>query len=327
LGVIVLATYLCHGAALEAAAGIEPEIRGRRQLLKLVAAWVITLLGPTGILILGVILGALILFWMCSRMLTPPVITSLVPAKTPQPVKSKAEPAAAPNLPISPLPQTPKQASITAPALKPAPLPPPTRSPSPAPPQIRLSWATVVRFIAITLVALALSLIALVGILYWNLPPSFPGLIEAGTALDLSGRNLTSADLEGLSLDEAPQENLVTVDLSRNQLTTLPAEIGSLRNIKFLYIKENQLTTLPPEIGQLSNLTTLHLGSNQLTTLPPEIGQLTKLEELYLTDNQLKTLPPEIGRLPNLKTLNVQFNYNIHLPPEIEHKPDLYIYR
>lgn len=327
LGVLILATYLCHGAALEAAAGVEPEIRGRRQLLKLVAAWAITLLGPTGILILGVILGALILFWMFSRMVTPPVMMKLVPAKTPRPVKSKAEMVAVPTPASTPLPPAPKQTPMTSPVPKPAPAPLPAPSRSPAPPRSRLSLATVIRFVLITVVAVVLSLATLVGTWYWSLPPSFPGLIEGGTALDLSGRNLTSADLEALSLDQVPQENLVTVDFSRNQLTTLPAEIGSFKNVESLYIKENQLTTLPPEIGQLSTLTNLHLNVNQITALPPEIGQLTNLEYLDLQSNKLKTLPPEIGRLPKLKTLNVQFNYNIQLPPEIEQKPGLYIYR
>ena len=56
----------------------------------------------------------------------------------------------------------------------------------------------------------------------------------------------------------------------------------------------NQLTTLPPEIGKIKDLEYLDLEDNNLTTLPSEIGKLTNLERLSLHDN------------PNLKiTLNV----------------------
>ena len=81
--------------------------------------------------------------------------------------------------------------------------------------------------------------------------------------------------------------------LSSNELTTLPPEIGNLKNLERLALPGNKLTTLPHEIGNLKNLEVLGLVDNQLTTLPPEIGKLTKLEWLGLSNN------------PNLKiTLN-----------------------
>ena len=49
----------------------------------------------------------------------------------------------------------------------------------------------------------------------------------------------------------------------------------------------NQLTSLPAEIGQLTSLEELDLYDNQLTSVPAEIGQLTSLRELNLHDNQL----------------------------------------
>lgn len=59
----------------------------------------------------------------------------------------------------------------------------------------------------------------------------------------------------------------------------------------------NNLTSLPPEIGQLRDLKTLGVQCNKLTFLPTEIGQLTNLERLNVLNNRLTSLPTEIGQL------------------------------
>ena len=47
------------------------------------------------------------------------------------------------------------------------------------------------------------------------------------------------------------------------------------KDIKELDLSKNNLTHLPVEIGQLTQLTKLNLSNNKLTHLPAEIGQLT----------------------------------------------------
>ena len=76
---------------------------------------------------------------------------------------------------------------------------------------------------------------------------------------------------------------------------------------------DKNLTTLPPEIGNLKNLEYLSLGSNELTTIPKEIGNLTNLEVLWLTGNQLTTIPPEIGNLKNLIRLDLNRNPDLKI--------------
>jgi Leucine-rich repeat (LRR) protein len=44
-----------------------------------------------------------------------------------------------------------------------------------------------------------------------------------------------------------------------------------------LAVNRNQLTSLPAEIGRLTSLTTLDLDDNKLTSLPAEIGRLREL--------------------------------------------------
>jgi internalin A len=130
--------------------------------------------------------------------------------------------------------------------------------------------------------------------------------------LDLSDNQLTSLPPEIVKLT-----NLTSLDLSRNQLTSLPPEIAKLSNLINLDLRRNQLMILPLEITRLTNLTYLDLGSNELMSLPPEIARLTKLTRLDLRRNQLTSLPPEIGSLTNLIRLDLWSNQLTSLPSEI----------
>ena len=91
-------------------------------------------------------------------------------------------------------------------------------------------------------------------------------------------------------------ENTTELDLGGQGLTgSIPPEIGSLTNLRHLYLYNNQLTgSIPSEIGKLTNLTHLYLDNNQLTgSIPSEIGNLKNLTRLYLENNQLTGVIPE----------------------------------
>ncbi|RZN33809.1 MAG: GTP-binding protein [Methanosarcinales archaeon] len=118
-------------------------------------------------------------------------------------------------------------------------------------------------------------------------------------------------------IKKAARKGATELDLSHNQLTVLPPEIGELTCLTRLGLSGNQLTTFPPVISKLTNLTELSLVNNQLTTLPPEIGKLTNLTWLNLHDNQLTALLPEITELKSLKWLNLWSNQLTAFPPEI----------
>src|SRR5581483_7239190 len=127
--------------------------------------------------------------------------------------------------------------------------------------------------------------------------------------LDLSYMELTSLPAEIGQLVQ-----LKKLDISSNQLQVLPAEIGLLVQLKKLYISGCQLQALPPEIGLLVQLKELYISSNQLQVLPPEIGLLVQLKDLYIADNQLQALPPEIGLLAQLEELYIADNQLQSLP-------------
>ena len=111
--------------------------------------------------------------------------------------------------------------------------------------------------------------------------------------------------------------NLRELYLFADNLHTLPPELGNLPSLEILSLDSNQLTSLPAEIGNLVNLTTLELDRNQLTSLPAEMDNLDNLMYLYLTANQLASLPPEMGNLDNLASLFLGDNQLLGLPAEI----------
>ena len=145
---------------------------------------------------------------------------------------------------------------------------------------------------------------------------------EEWEELDLSDNELTELPPEIGKLTKLKRLILGKYDKKQkkffgNKLTSLPAEIGQLRDLKELRIGGNQLRQTPAEIGQLSNLRTLYLNVNQLSQLPAEIGQLSNLQSLSFAGNQLSQLPAEIVQLSNLQSLNLANTQLSQLPAEI----------
>lgn len=97
------------------------------------------------------------------------------------------------------------------------------------------------------------------------------------------------------------------------KLVELPAKIGNLKKLKYLYLQYQSIETLPNDICRLENLKELKLGGNNLKTLPDDIGNLSQLETLTMWKNKIDRLPESITNLINLKELNLSFN-------PIEHK-------
>ena len=116
--------------------------------------------------------------------------------------------------------------------------------------------------------------------------------------------------------------NLRSLYLYRAKLTgPLPAELGDLTNLKSIHFSETELTgTIPAKLGRLTNLERLSLGNNGLSgTIPSELGDLANLRVLYLHKNDLTgTIPPELGNLANLWAFRIEANrLTGPIPPEL----------
>jgi len=100
----------------------------------------------------------------------------------------------------------------------------------------------------------------------------------------------------------------VKLDLSGNNITTLPSEIGKLTNLQELYIVDTGLRSLPGEIRMFTKLRILDVHNNELTGIPAEIGQLPAIEKLDFSNNRITDLPNEIFKLGHLDELNLTGN-------------------
>ncbi|XP_017777908.1 PREDICTED: leucine-rich repeat and calponin homology domain-containing protein 3 isoform X2 [Nicrophorus vespilloides] len=110
-------------------------------------------------------------------------------------------------------------------------------------------------------------------------------------------------------------QSLSYLDLSRNQLTSLPREICQLP-IQILLVSNNRLTSLPDEMCRMNQLTELDASCNQLTHLPPRMGELSQLQSLILRANLLLCVPVELTFL-QLVRLDLRANRIGNLPVEM----------
>ncbi len=154
---------------------------------------------------------------------------------------------------------------------------------------------------------------------------------------------------EGLSLfPEAIfdlADSLEVLDLSGNQLSSLPDNLADLTQLKILFCSNNLFTSVPtclaacPKLemigfrnNQITNLPEnalplqtrwLILTDNALTTLPDSFGQLSQLRKCALAGNQLASLPASMKGCQRLELLRISANRLTALPDELLTLPKL----
>jgi len=79
----------------------------------------------------------------------------------------------------------------------------------------------------------------------------------------------------------------------------IPNYINKLKNLEVLDLSDNNIKTLPPEFFELTKLRKINFSDTLLKELPKEIGNLINLTEILLLRTECK-IPKEIGKLKNL---------------------------
>lgn len=126
------------------------------------------------------------------------------------------------------------------------------------------------------------------------------------------------------------KETLEVLDLTGNQLSTLPDELAGFSKLRIIFCSENCFTELPEVLGRCPALTMVGFKANQIATvsakalpaglrwliltdnaveqLPDELGQCDALQKLMLAGNRLRELPASLASCRNLELLRIAAN-------------------
>ncbi|MEH2423523.1 MAG: leucine-rich repeat domain-containing protein [Nostoc sp.] len=142
-------------------------------------------------------------------------------------------------------------------------------------------------------------------------------------------------------IDRAVAEGWQELDLSGQELTELPIEIGKLKQLESLILGKkvegyepvknrllqkvsgNNLKTLPLELLGLPNLRKLDISGNPLESIPDVVTQILHLEELILIRVKLTEIPDAIVKLTNLTQLHLNDNQITQIPEALANLTNL----
>lgn len=157
------------------------------------------------------------------------------------------------------------------------------------------------------------------------------GALAGTRRLDLScGLRTLPAEVFDLA------DTLEVLNLSGNQLNTLPHDLPRLHRLKVIFCSDNPFTHLPEVLGDCAALQVvgfkacriaevsgaalpralrwLILTDNAITRLPSALGQRPALQKLMLAGNQLRELPPNLADAQRLELLRLAANQLTQLP-------------
>jgi Protein tyrosine and serine/threonine kinase/Leucine rich repeat len=157
------------------------------------------------------------------------------------------------------------------------------------------------------------------------------GQLQGIKRLDLAA-GLTEFPIEIFDL----ADSLEILNLSDNNLQSLPDDLGRLQKLKVIFLSNNNFEEIPnvvadcPSLSMLGfksnkirivgenrlplNLRWLILTDNKLERLPNSIGKLQRLQKLMLAGNQLQSLPDEMAACQNLELIRLAANRLKSLP-------------
>ncbi|MEM7063696.1 MAG: COR domain-containing protein, partial [Cyanobacteria bacterium P01_B01_bin.77] len=111
--------------------------------------------------------------------------------------------------------------------------------------------------------------------------------------------------------------SLQQLDLSSNQISTIPDSLAQAASLQQLDLRYNQISTIPDSLAQAASLQQLDLSSNQISTIPDSLAQAASLQQLDLSYNQISTIPDSLAQAASLQQLDLRSNQISTIPDSL----------
>lgn len=148
-------------------------------------------------------------------------------------------------------------------------------------------------------------------------PQEIYTLVDSLEILDLSSNNLSS-----LPDDMHRFTKLKIAFFSNNLFTEVPSSFKNCHSLYMLGFKANQIQAFDEDILPLS-ISWLILTDNKIDKLPKSIGDLNKLQKCALAGNKIETLPHEMKKCKNLELVRLSANSLKEVPSWLLRLPKL----
>lgn len=107
------------------------------------------------------------------------------------------------------------------------------------------------------------------------------------------------------------------VCFSNAYLSKFPDELILNKTITYLELSSNNINSLPQNIGNMSQLQYLNLSLNALKKIPSSFSNLNSLTHLYLRSNRFEEFPKVLLECASLETLDISGFHHINIPNDI----------
>jgi hypothetical protein len=131
-------------------------------------------------------------------------------------------------------------------------------------------------------------------------------LFQTPTAYPKIDAKVTCAKFKDLNFAIQNIKVACILDLSNQNLSSLPAGVAKLTNLNQIILNKNNFTTIPKELTSLSSITEIDIADNKISQIPDYMADFKRLSALDLTGNPVVSNQVEMRKLSAIRFVIVK---------------------